>query len=190
MVLRLPQSLFCIFFLKSVNYWIFSFHYYQCSLKFCFYANKIRQMIISLELYFAISSLLPVSRWIHFLFCNTPLINLNMLIFSNTDRLHLYNFADTSLHHSCFKKKNLPSSAVWKLEGSLQAYHGHAQALEVLLQQGGTEVDQQDEAGRTPLVLAALRGHTDCVHTLLSQGASPCTTTTHHGQTAVHHAGW
>lgn len=69
-----------------------------------------------------------------------------------------------------------------------QAYHGHAQALEVLLQ-GETEVDQGDEAGRTPLALAALRGHTDCVHTLLSQGASPRTTDTQHGRTPVHLAG-
>lgn len=61
-------------------------------------------MIISFELYFAISSLLPVSRWINLLLSNTPLINLNMLIFSNTDRLHLYTFADTSLHRSCFNK--------------------------------------------------------------------------------------
>ncbi|TKS67859.1 Serine/threonine-protein phosphatase 6 regulatory ankyrin repeat subunit B [Collichthys lucidus] len=67
----------------------------------------------------------------------------------------------------------------------LAAYHGHAQALEVLLQ-GETEVDQGDEAGRTPLALAALRGHTDCVHTLLSQGASPRTTDTQHGRTPVH----
>lgn len=70
----------------------------------------------------------------------------------------------------------------------MQAYHGHAQALEVLLQ-GETEVDQRDEAGRTPLALAALRGHTECVHTLLSQGASPRTTDTQHGRTPVHLAG-
>lgn len=70
----------------------------------------------------------------------------------------------------------------------LQAYHGHAQALEVLLQ-GETEVDHGDEAGRTPLALAALRGHPDCVHTLLSQGASPRTTDTLHGRTPVHLAG-
>lgn len=70
----------------------------------------------------------------------------------------------------------------------MQAYHGHAQALEVLLQ-GEAEVDQGDEAGRTPLALAALRGHTDCVHTLLSQGASPRAADTQHGRTAVHLAG-
>uniref|UniRef100_A0A8C6L2I1 Ankyrin repeat domain 44 n=1 Tax=Nothobranchius furzeri TaxID=105023 RepID=A0A8C6L2I1_NOTFU len=53
-------------------------------------------------------------------------------------------------------------------------------ALEVLLQ-GQREVDQGDEAGRTPLALAALRGHTDCVHTLLSQGASPHSTDKQYG---------
>lgn len=71
---------------------------------------------------------------------------------------------------------------------SLQAYHGHAQALEVLLQ-GEMEVDQRDEVGRTPLALAALHGHTDCVHTLLSQGASPQAVDTQHGRTPVHLAG-
>lgn len=71
---------------------------------------------------------------------------------------------------------------------SLQAYHGHAQALEVLLQ-GEREVDQGDEMGRTALALAALRGHSDCVHTLLSQGASPRTTDKQYGRTPVHLAG-
>lgn len=71
---------------------------------------------------------------------------------------------------------------------SVQAYHGHAQALEVLLQ-GEREVDQGDEAGRTPLALAAMRGHTDCVHTLLSQGASPHSTDAQYGRTPVHLAG-
>ena len=69
-----------------------------------------------------------------------------------------------------------------------QAYHGHAQALEVLLQ-GAREVDQGDEAGRTALALASLRGHTDCVHTLLSQGASPHAVDTQYGRSAVHLAG-
>uniref|UniRef100_A0A8D0D5R9 Ankyrin repeat domain 44 n=1 Tax=Sander lucioperca TaxID=283035 RepID=A0A8D0D5R9_SANLU len=68
---------------------------------------------------------------------------------------------------------------------SLQAYHGHAQALEVLLQ-GEREVDQGDEVGRTPLALAALRGHTECVHTLLGQGASPRATDTQYGRNPVH----
>lgn len=71
---------------------------------------------------------------------------------------------------------------------SLQAYHGHPQALEVLLQRE-REVDQGDEAGRTPLALAALRGHAECVHTLLGKGASPRSTDTQYGRNAVHLAG-
>lgn len=72
----------------------------------------------------------------------------------------------------------------------LQAYHGHAQALEVLLQgQGQRHVDQGDDVGRTPLALAALRGHSDCVHTLLSQGASPHTADKQYCRTPAHLAG-
>lgn len=79
-------------------------------------------------------------------------------------------------------------SVFFKESLSLQAYHGHAQALEVLLQ-GEREVDQGDEVGRTPLALAALRGHTECVHTLLGQGASPRATDTQYGRNPVHLAG-
>lgn len=69
-----------------------------------------------------------------------------------------------------------------------QAYHGHAQALEALLQ-GEKEVDQTDELGRTPLALAALRGHTSCIHTLLSHGASPRRQDVAQGRTPLHLAG-
>lgn len=58
-----------------------------------------------------------------------------------------------------------------------------------MLLQGEREVDQGDEMGRTALALAALRGHSDCVHTLLSQGASPRTTDKQYGRTPVHLAG-
>lgn len=58
-----------------------------------------------------------------------------------------------------------------------------------MLLQGERDVDQGDEAGRTPLALAALRGHTDCVHTLLSQGASPRSRDSARGRTPVHLAG-
>ena len=58
-----------------------------------------------------------------------------------------------------------------------------------MLLQGAREVDQGDEAGRTALALASLRGHTDCVHTLLSQGASPHAVDTQYGRSAVHLAG-
>lgn len=58
-----------------------------------------------------------------------------------------------------------------------------------MLLRGGREVDERDQAGRTPLALAALRGHADCVHTLLSQGASPLSTDQLYGRTPVHLAG-
>uniref|UniRef100_A0A8B9HD51 Ankyrin repeat domain 44 n=1 Tax=Astyanax mexicanus TaxID=7994 RepID=A0A8B9HD51_ASTMX len=67
----------------------------------------------------------------------------------------------------------------------LAAYHGHAQALEVLLQ-GHCEVDQGDEVGRTALALAALRGHTDCALTLLNHGASPRSRDSGRGRTPIH----
>lgn len=70
----------------------------------------------------------------------------------------------------------------------VQAYHGHAQALEVLLE-GHCEVDQGDEVGRTPLALAALRGHTDCALTLLHHGASPRSRDTVRERTPIHLAG-
>lgn len=70
----------------------------------------------------------------------------------------------------------------------VQAYHGHAQALEVLLE-GHCEVDQGDEVGRTPLALAALRGHTDCALTLLNHGASPRSRDTVRERTPIHLAG-
>uniref|UniRef100_A0A672SWD4 Ankyrin repeat domain 44 n=1 Tax=Sinocyclocheilus grahami TaxID=75366 RepID=A0A672SWD4_SINGR len=70
----------------------------------------------------------------------------------------------------------------------LAAYHGQAQALEVLLE-GHCEVDQGDEVGRTPLALAALRGHTDCALTLLNHGASPRSKDTLRGRTPIHLAG-
>uniref|UniRef100_S4RRT2 Ankyrin repeat domain 52 n=1 Tax=Petromyzon marinus TaxID=7757 RepID=S4RRT2_PETMA len=52
----------------------------------------------------------------------------------------------------------------------LAAYHGHHQALEVLLRFVG-EADLRDGHGRAPLELAAARGHTECVETLLANGA-------------------
>lgn len=70
----------------------------------------------------------------------------------------------------------------------LQAYHGHAQALEVLLQ-GHCDVDQGDEVGRTALAFAALRGHTDCALTLLNHGASARCKDTVRRRTPVHLAG-
>lgn len=54
---------------------------------------------------------------------------------------------------------------------SLQAYNGHHQALEVLLQ-SLVDLDIRDEKGRTALYLAAFKGHTECVEALVNQGAS------------------
>lgn len=52
-----------------------------------------------------------------------------------------------------------------------QAYNGHHQALEVLLQ-SLVDLDIKDEKGRTALDLAAFKGHAECVEALISQGAS------------------
>lgn len=57
------------------------------------------------------------------------------------------------------------------LVSSLQAYNGHHQALEVLLQ-SLVDLDIRDEKGRTALDLAAFKGHTECVEALVNQGAS------------------
>lgn len=50
-------------------------------------------------------------------------------------------------------------------------------------------MDQGDEVGRTPLALAALRGHTDCALTLLNHGASPRSRDTVRGRIPIHLAG-
>lgn len=57
------------------------------------------------------------------------------------------------------------------LVSPLQAYNGHHQALEVLLQ-SLVDLDIRDEKGRTALDLAAFKGHTECVEALINQGAS------------------
>lgn len=58
-----------------------------------------------------------------------------------------------------------------------------------MLLEGHCTVDQGDEVGRTPLALAALRGHTDCALTLLNHGASPRSKDTIRGRTPIHLAG-
>ncbi|KAL0626522.1 Serine/threonine-protein phosphatase 6 regulatory ankyrin repeat subunit B [Plecturocebus cupreus] len=64
------------------------------------------------------------------------------------------------------------SKQAWELlVSSLQAYNGHHQALEVLLQ-SLVDLDIRDEKGRTALDLAAFKGHTECVEALINQGAS------------------
>lgn len=52
-----------------------------------------------------------------------------------------------------------------------QAYHGHHQALEVLVQ-SLLDLDVRNSSGRTPLDLAAFKGHVECVDVLINQGAS------------------
>ncbi|KAK2090291.1 Serine/threonine-protein phosphatase 6 regulatory ankyrin repeat subunit A [Saguinus oedipus] len=51
------------------------------------------------------------------------------------------------------------------------AYHGHHQALEVLVQ-SLLDLDVRNSSGRTPLDLAAFKGHVECVDVLINQGAS------------------
>lgn len=53
----------------------------------------------------------------------------------------------------------------------LAAYHGHHQALEVLVQ-SLLDLDVRNSSGRTPLDLAAFKGHVECVDVLINQGAS------------------
>lgn len=52
-----------------------------------------------------------------------------------------------------------------------QAYHGHHHALEVLVQ-SLLDLDVRNGQGRTPLDLAAFKGHVECVDVLINQGAS------------------
>ncbi|XP_039478411.1 serine/threonine-protein phosphatase 6 regulatory ankyrin repeat subunit A-like [Oreochromis aureus] len=54
------------------------------------------------------------------------------------------------------------------------AVNGHPECLRLLLNNNDQhiDVDAQDSNGQTPLMLAVLSGHTDCVYSLLSQGAS------------------
>uniref|UniRef100_A0A672TD64 Serine/threonine-protein phosphatase 6 regulatory ankyrin repeat subunit A-like n=1 Tax=Sinocyclocheilus grahami TaxID=75366 RepID=A0A672TD64_SINGR len=53
----------------------------------------------------------------------------------------------------------------------LAAYHGHHQALEVLVQ-SLLDLDVRTAQGHTPLDLAAFKGHVECVDVLINQGAS------------------
>ncbi|KAK6293283.1 hypothetical protein J4Q44_G00367840 [Coregonus suidteri] len=51
------------------------------------------------------------------------------------------------------------------------AYHGHHHAMEVLVQ-SLLDLDVRNSQGRTPLDLAAFKGHVECVDVLINQGAS------------------
>ena len=61
-----------------------------------------------------------------------------------------------------------------RLAGALQdaARAGRLELLERLLQQGAP-VNAADTAGRTPLILAVMQGHTAVVQRLLAAGANP-----------------
>ncbi|MFN0028697.1 MAG: ankyrin repeat domain-containing protein [Acidimicrobiales bacterium] len=54
----------------------------------------------------------------------------------------------------------------------LAAYHGHAEAVEVLLQ-AGAQVDLMNDRAQTPLGGATFKGYPDVVRTLLRFGADP-----------------
>lgn len=54
----------------------------------------------------------------------------------------------------------------------LAAYHGHAEAVEVLLR-AGAFADQINDRGQTPLSGATFKGYADVVETLLRFGADP-----------------
>ncbi|KAJ5319622.1 uncharacterized protein N7506_012326, partial [Penicillium brevicompactum] len=49
--------------------------------------------------------------------------------------------------------------------------NGHLKVVKRLLRSSGTKIDTCDDCGRTPLFLAAARGHSDLVHLLISQDA-------------------
>ncbi|XP_048474837.1 serine/threonine-protein phosphatase 6 regulatory ankyrin repeat subunit C-like, partial [Rhincodon typus] len=72
---------------------------------------------------------------------------------------------------STFDSLNETESVVTASPLHLAAYNGQSEALKVLV---GTLVnlDVRDRTGRTPLYIAAQRGHADCVDVLIRHGAS------------------
>jgi ankyrin repeat protein len=54
----------------------------------------------------------------------------------------------------------------------LAAHSGQLKALRELLARHKAGLDERDERGRTPLMLAAVRGHAQCVEALVSAGAA------------------
>ncbi|KAJ3609681.1 hypothetical protein NHX12_024194 [Muraenolepis orangiensis] len=67
------------------------------------------------------------------------------------------------------------------------ALNGYPECLRLLMSSNNqhTSVDVQDSNGQTPLMLAVLSGHTECVYSLLSQGASVAAKD-RWGRTALH----
>uniref|UniRef100_A0A8C1WTQ8 Ankyrin repeat domain 28b n=1 Tax=Cyprinus carpio TaxID=7962 RepID=A0A8C1WTQ8_CYPCA len=68
----------------------------------------------------------------------------------------------------------------------LAAYHGHHQALEVLVQ-SLLDLDVRTAQGHTPLDLAAFKGHVECVDVLINQGASILVKDYTLKRTPIHH---
>ena len=54
----------------------------------------------------------------------------------------------------------------------LAAYHGHADAVRLILQHGG-EADAANDRGQTPLAGAVFKGYADVVQVLVEAGADP-----------------
>jgi len=73
--------------------------------------------------------------------------------------------------------------------GCPQAYHGHHQALEVLVQ-SLLDLDVRTAQGHTPLDLAAFKGHVECVDVLINQGASILVKDYTLKRTPIHAAGF
>lgn len=69
-----------------------------------------------------------------------------------------------------------------------KAYHGHHQALEVLVQ-SLLDLDVKTLQGYTPLYLAAFKGHVECVDVLINQGASILLKDYTQKRTPIHAAG-
>lgn len=70
----------------------------------------------------------------------------------------------------------------------IQAYHGHHHAMEVLVQ-SLLDLDVRNSHGRTPLDLAAFKGHVECVDVLINQGASILVKDSMLKRTPIHAAG-
>uniref|UniRef100_A0A671V047 Ankyrin repeat domain 52a n=1 Tax=Sparus aurata TaxID=8175 RepID=A0A671V047_SPAAU len=69
----------------------------------------------------------------------------------------------------------------------VSAAHGHSDCLRMMIDYGeeGDLTNVVDKFGQTPLMLAVLGGHTDCVHFLLEKGALP-DAKDKRGSTALH----
>lgn len=92
------------------------------------------------------------------------------------------------MYAECFEVRVLCLALFQQNSVSLQAYHGHHQALEVLVQ-SLLDLDVRTTQGHTPLDLAAFKGHVECVDVLINQGASILVKDYTHKRTPIHAAG-